>query len=106
GDIGRGGPATVHPAEPAGRHVADARGVADGESAADGRGSDGALHHGDCEVARADLACRRVEARELGLREPDADLSVEHANCGGHGAAVAHGSFRSVPDLDTLSGWK
>ena len=96
----------MHPAEPAGRHEPDPRGAADGESAADGSGSDGALHDGDCKVARADLACGRVEALELGRGESDADLPVEHADRGRHRTAVAHGSFRFAPDLDSLSGWK
>ena len=56
GDVGRGRPAAVDAAEPAGRHEPDPGRLADGERAADRRRSDGALHDG-APRGRAGRAC-------------------------------------------------
>ena len=45
-----------------------------------------------------------VEARELVLGQPDADLAVEHADRRRHRAAVAHRLLGGEPDLDALAG--
>ena len=97
-------PAAVNAAEPAGRHDRDAGGAADGERSADGRRADRALHRRRGEVARPDLARRRVEARELVLGQPDADLAVEHADRRRHRARRAHAPLGLEPDGDAFAG--
>ncbi len=93
----------MNAAQPAGRHNGNADGSADRKSAADRRGADGVLHDRGREVARADLARRRVEARELVLRQADADLSVEDADRRGNRAGLAHALLRFEADGDALT---
>ena len=56
------------------------------------------------EVARADLARVGREAAELLLREPDAELPVEDADRGRHGACLADAPLALEPHLDALPG--
>ena len=72
GDVEVLGPAAVHAAEPARRHDGDPRGATDGKRPADRGRADGDLHGCRGEIARPDLARRRVEARELVARQTDA----------------------------------
>ena len=85
---------------------ADPGRAADGERAADRRRADGALHDRGGEVARPDLARRRVEPAELGLGQTDDELAVEHADRRRHRAALAHRALGREPDLDALAGRK
>src|SRR5581483_5760542 len=102
GDVGWRGPSAVHAAEPARRQHLDPGGPAHRERRADGRRADRALHRRRGEVARADLAGGRVEAGELGLRQADDDLLVEHADRRGHRARLAHRALGGEPDRGAL----
>ena len=91
-------------AETAGRHQRDPGGARDGERAAHRRRADEALLDRGGEVARPDLAGRRVEPRQLVLAQPDDDLAVEHADRRRHRAAGAYPALRLEADLDALAG--
>ena len=72
--------AAVDAADPAGAHEPDPGRAAGGERSADRRRADRALDDRRGEVARADLARVRGEALELGVREADAERSVEDSD--------------------------
>ena len=89
-------------AEPARAHEPDPRDAARGERPADGRRPDGALHRADGQVARAELARRRVEAAQLVRRQADPDASVEDAHGCRHRARLTHAPLRLERDRDAL----
>ena len=94
----------MHAAEAAGAHEADPDRAAGGERAADRRRPDCVLHDGRGEVARANLARVGVEARELLVRQPDPDGSVEDADRGRDGTCLTHPAFALEADRDAFAG--
>ena len=61
-----------------------------GPGSARGRRADGALDDTGGKVAGPDLASARVEALELGGRQADADLAVQHADRRRHRTGLAY----------------
>src|SRR5262249_24516590 len=92
----------VDAADASGTEDADANQSRDGEDAADRRGADVAGDGTRGEIARTGLACAGVEPSQFVVGEPDADLSVQHADRCRDRAAGAHRAFHLEPDLDPV----